>query len=451
MVSEEDLVETSSAPYRMVDQKEFASSDSSQPIATDQLVPDGGNSLSQPSPVKAVSQELDFDALRAAITKFKATKASRDWTSQGPFNLNTHQSFLGAGLAPPPGLGTLRSDDSPTSSLALDMRQISENRVLSPLQPDPTPRSLSQEDLQGSQQVQETTVSTSSSDSTAPTSSSHTNMNCKDSSSRLDSAMGLQTSSDNLECPGIRGQDLTKMPTVSSRPNDHTLALTSGISNTAFEGAIQMSEANGGHDQPNSSRGTVPNPSNQENAENAPTSNTTSTPTTSESALSTTAYRPELAEPPVPLLHSTQSVTASVHGGSALPASFSKDSATGLLASGVWSGPQTPIGMSSLGHSLNSTAPDPMAAMMIQQVMGNPFGSGLGGVVPQGGLLPMPSMPLGPMAWSEYPRGGAPVMWGMQQSLQLRQMQQTQFFQGFTWRADFPGQGNSYRPFGGGL
>lgn len=451
MSEEESLVETSSALHGTEEQKHFASSDSSKPTAADQLVPDGGNSSSQLSPVGAVSQELDFDALRAAITRFKAAKASRDWTSQGSLNLNTHQSFLGVGLPPPPCLNTFRSDDSSTSSLALNIRQISDNQVDSSLQLNSTHRSLSQEDLRRSQ-VQETTISTSSSDSTAPTSSSHTDMNCKDSSSRLGSAMVLQTPSDDLECLGTRGQDLTKMPTVSSKPNDHMLTLTLGISNTAFERGIQMSETNSSsHDYLNGSSGTVPYPSSIENAENAPTPNTTSVPTTSESTVSTTAHKPELVEPPVPSLHSIQDETPSIHGGSALPASFSKDSATGSQTSGVWSGPQGPIATSSLGPGLNSTAADPMAAMMIQHVMGNTFGSSLGGVVPQGGLLPMTNMPIGPMAWNGYPRGSAPVVWGMQQSLQLRQMQQTQFFQGFTWRADFPGQGNGYRPFGGGL
>ncbi|XP_041945915.1 protein TASOR isoform X1 [Alosa sapidissima] len=457
---EESLVGTKSTLHGAIDQKHFAPSDSSQPTP-DQLVPDGGNSLSQPSRFPAVSQELDFDALRTAITQFKAAKASKDRTSQGPFNVNTHQSFLGVGLPPASCLNTLERDDSPTSSLTLNVRQTSDNQVESSLQLHPTHHSLSQKGLRLSQQVQETTETTLSSDSTTPTSLSHTDMTCSDSSFRLESAMVINTSScDDVVC---RGQNLSELPifpqseTVSSVPSDYMLASTSETSGTTFLGSNKMSDSN--HCGPNhldSNSGTVPNPPSVEDVENA--LKVKSVPTRSENTVSKTAYKHQLVEPPIPSFHSTQPETPSVHGANAITvypvpnlttASFSKESTTGLQAAGVWSGPQGPITMSNPGHGLHTTATDPMTAMMLQHVT---FGNSLGGVVPQGGLLPMTSMPVAPMPWSGYPRGSGPVsMWGMQQNLQLRQMHQTQFIQGFTWRSDFPGQGNSYRPFGGGL
>lgn len=441
---EEPEVWTNAAPYETV--HHFAPPDSSQPTP-DQLVPEGGNSSS----IRAGSQELDFDALRAAISQFKAAKASKDWTTQGPFNLNTHQSFLGVGLPPAPCINALEGADSPTSSsLALHARQPSESQVGSPLKlHHPTHRRGSQEDLRLSQQVQETTVTTSSLDSSSPTSlGGHTDTNCRDSSSGVESAMfsHLLSCDDNVERFGTRGQkDRTKMPIFSQSetvsgvpPQEHKSALPSGTSATTFEGLIQTSEANSSRaNHLNSSSGTVSHTTGVEDAETAPTSLPT--------PVSKTASNHQLVKPPVPSLHSKQPETPTfLPGLLQLPtaASFNRESA------GMWSCPQGPLAMSNRGHDLNATATDPRAAMMLRHVMGNTFGNRLGGVGPHGGLLPMPGVP---MAWNGYPRGGGSVgMWGMQQGLQLRQMQQqTQYLQGLTWRGDFPGQGRGYRPFGG--
>ncbi|KAL2091642.1 hypothetical protein ACEWY4_013905 [Coilia grayii] len=472
LASKESLLGINLASCGNTDERHSAPPDSSQP-SPDQLVPDGGKSLSRPSPVTAISQELDLDALRVAMSKFKAATAGTDSTSKGHFNVITHQSYLGVGL--PPGLCTNASEsvNSPTTSLlAVNTTQTSstvESQVdcllkeirSSTHSTHPSPS----QDIRSTQQVQETTVTTSSQDYSTPTSPrDHTIVNCQDSSPGLESLMGSHTLCDNVLPFGITNQSLTNTTTflqsesVCGMAQDNMATVTSGISDTNFKETIKTKRTS--PDSLDGCNRPLPNPPTVTEANNVSTHKPEgkSFPTSTVNTVSSIALKQELVESPLPLLQSKQPEESSTYGGNALTvhpddsphpstASVSKNDSTPQQAAGIWPYPQGPMLMSSLGHGINTTTTDPRAAMMFQHVMGNGFGNRLGGLTPRSNLMPIPGVPMVPITWSGYSRGSASTgMWGMQQSLQFRPMHQTQFIQGFTWRSGYPGQGNGYRP-----
>ncbi|XP_030633115.1 protein TASOR [Chanos chanos] len=397
-----------SIPQDRADRRPVPPSDPYPPIA-DQLGPDPAP-LS--SPTTGTPSRLDFDALKSAISQFKASKAAQmqldsntGRASPTAFHVNPHQSFLSLGsLASSYMSSSLISNtsNSPTSSLSsVHMQSVSQEKLGSTSQSVDGGTAQSRSNFPNSEMDRAMMFRPEDGLSTTP----RGDVQRGGAAGTIGSAGPVDIISTSYVTSEISGNNSNMSVDAASSPKD-TVASDSSINHP--DSTSSISETAAGQDLVTTSSSCIPQVKNMTTSKEAP------------------SHASQAPPPSVPRVvgHGRENIATHADGMIlqrnsllSLPANLSSQ---GLVAH---NGLRSPL--------LNSTV-------------------GLGVVGPTGftGLLPNNNMQ---MAFGGLAQGGTSSMWGIQHGVGMGHVHQTQFIQSYAWRGNHPTlQGRGQPPHRGG-
>uniref|UniRef100_A0A8B9JPC5 Transcription activation suppressor a n=1 Tax=Astyanax mexicanus TaxID=7994 RepID=A0A8B9JPC5_ASTMX len=358
---------------------------------------------SVPSPVTEAPQELDFEALKAAISLFRESKiqehSSHGQLSQGTFSVNPHQSFLSQSEEVPSGSNsgtTITMEESLTEKLMTHQSSSSEAANMAQI-------GTEAKDEAEAKACSGTSAGLNDSEGNASTStfsfSSNVQLACSQTSNRDQAIATTTTSSSSTTTASISKPQISPNLT-SETPTDSTQE------NTVIKSTTEVSTSSSSITQSIKDTSIIATMANAKHNTNA-------------------------GLLPVPGRMAAFSVNNALVGMDRMLLQSS--------SSTLW--PQGSVGLNSPALSSQNAA---IGLRSVTNSLSMVTHSGVRGLMPNNNVH---------MAWNSLAQGAAAAssVWGVQHSMVLGQVPRTQFLQNYAWQGNPAYQGNRYPPRRGGF
>ncbi|KAG9260194.1 protein TASOR, partial [Astyanax mexicanus] len=353
---------------------------------------------SVPSPVTEAPQELDFEALKAAISLFRESKiqehSSHGQLSQGTFSVNPHQSFLSQSEEVPSGSNsgtTITMEESLTEKLMTHQSSSSEAANMAQI-------GTEAKDEAEAKACSGTSAGLNDSEGNASTStfsfSSNVQLACSQTSNRDQAIATTTTSSSSTTTASISKPQISPNLT-SETPTDSTQE------NTVIKSTTEVSTSSSSITQSIKDTSIIATMANAKHNTNA-------------------------GLLPVPGRMAAFSVNNALVGMDRMLLQSS--------SSTLW--PQGSVGLNSPALSSQNAA---IGLRSVTNSLSMVTHSGVRGLMPNNNVH---------MAWNSLAQGAAAAssVWGVQHSMVLGQVPRTQFLQNYAWQGNPAYQGNRYPP-----